>query len=203
MDRLDKIFKAYDIRGIYPTEVNEDVAYRIGRGLAKFLKADKIVIGRDNRLSSEGLFRSLSDGVRDQGVDVLDIGIVTTPIFYLVVSKYGYGGGVMISASHNPKEYNGFKIVKSGSVPVGEESGLSEIKKIVRGLKLIHLKHEIIRGKIERREVLDHYLKNILRFIDIEKIKPLKVIVDTANGAAGPIIQELDKKVKEAARFYL
>jgi phosphomannomutase len=195
MDALDKIFKAYDIRGIYPIEINEDIAYKVGRGVAKFLKAGKIVIGRDNRLSSDSLFQALCDGVQDEGTDVLDIGITTTPIFYLVVTKYGYGGGVMISASHNPKEYNGFKIVKSGSMPIGEESGLLQIKKIVRKLTPIHSKHKIKRGKLEQRDVLQHYLKNILRFVDIESIKPLKVVVDTANGAAGPIIEELDKRL--------
>lgn len=195
MDNLDKIFKAYDIRGIYPTEINEDIAYKVGRGVAKFLKAEKIVIGRDNRLSSDSLFRALCDGVQDEGTNVLDIGITTTPVFYLVVTKYGYGGGVMISASHNPKEYNGFKIVKSGSMPVGEESGLQEIKRITRKLTPIHFKHEIKRGKLEQRDVLQHYLKNILRFVDIETIKPLKVIIDTANGAVGPIIKELDKRL--------
>ena len=195
MNALDKIFKAYDIRGIYPTEINEDIAYKIGRGVARFLKAEKIVIGRDNRLSSDSLFRALCDGVQDEGTDILDIGITTTPVFYLVVSKYEYDGGVMISASHNPKEYNGFKIVKVGSIPIGEESGLQEIKKIVRKLTPIHSKHKIRRGKLEQRDVLRHYLKNILRFVDIEAIKPLKVIVDTANGVAGPIIEELDKRL--------
>jgi phosphomannomutase len=195
MDNLDKIFKAYDIRGVYPVEVSEDTAYKIGRGVAKFLKAEKIVIGRDNRLSSDDLFRALCDGAQDEGTDILDIGVTTTPVFYLVVTKYGYGGGVMISASHNPKEYNGFKIVKAGSIPIGEESGLLEIKKIIRRLKSISSKHKIKRGKLEQRNVLLHYLKNILRFVDIEAIKPLKVIVDTANGAVGPIIKELDKRL--------
>ncbi|MDP2934849.1 MAG: phosphomannomutase/phosphoglucomutase [bacterium] len=195
MDALDKIFKAYDIRGIYPTEINEDIAHKIGRGTAKFLKAEKIVIGRDNRLSSDSLFKALCDGIQDEGVDILDIGITTTPIFYLVVAKYGYGGGVMISASHNPKEYNGFKIVKSGSMPVGEESGLLEIKKIIKKLKSISLKNKIKRGKLEQRDVIEHYLKNILRFVDIESIKPLKVVVDTANGAAGLVVKELDKRL--------
>lgn len=195
MDALDKIFKAYDIRGIYPTEINEDIAHRIGRGTAKFLKAEKIVIGRDNRLSSDSLFKALCDGIQDEGVDILDIGITTTPIFYLVVAKYGYDGGIMISASHNPREYNGFKIVKSGSAPVGEESGLQEIKKIVKKLKPISLKNKIKRGKLEQRDVIEHYLKNILRFVDIESIKPLKVVVDTANGAAGLVVKELDKRL--------
>ncbi len=195
MDTLDKIFKAYDIRGIYPTEINEDIAYKIGRGVAKFLKAKKIVIARDNRISSEGLFGAICEGVQDEGVDILDIGITITPIFYLIVTKYEYDGGIMISASHNPKEYNGFKVVRAGSVPVGEDSGLLKIKKIVRQLKPIVAKDKIKRGKLEKRDPLPYYLKNILRFIDIESIKPLKVIVDTANGAAGPVIKELDKRL--------
>ena len=194
MDNLDKIFKAYDVRGIYPIEINEDIAYKIGRGIAKFLKAGKIVIGRDNRLSSEGLFKSLCDGIRDEGVDILDIGVTTTPIFYLVVAKYGYDGGIMISASHNPKEYNGFKVVAKNSVPIGGETGLEEIKKIVQKLKSIQMPPKE-RGKVEQRDALEQYLKNILRFIDIENIKPLKVVVDTGNGTAGLVVKELDKRL--------
>jgi len=195
MEKLDKIFRAYDIRGIYPTEINEDIAYKIGRGVARFLGAKKIVIGRDNRLSSDGLFQSICEGIRDEGIDVLDIGVTITPIFYLVAAKYEYDGGIMISASHNPKEYNGFKIVGRKSMPIGEETGLMKIKKIVEKLKPISAKHKIKRGKIETKDVLPHYLKNILRFIDIESIKPLRVVVDTANGAAGPVIRALDKRL--------
>jgi len=194
MDNWDKIFKAYDIRGIYPTEINEDVAYKVGRGVARFLRAQKIVIGRDNRLSSDSLFAALSEGILDEGVNILDIGYATTPMFYLVVAKYEYGGGVMITASHNPKEYNGFKVVAAQSVPIGEETGLLEIKKIIHNLKPVQ-KPVKQRGQIEERDVLEHYLKNILRFVDIESIKPLKVIVDTGNGTAGIVMKELDKRL--------
>jgi len=194
MDNLDKIFKAYDIRGIYPTEINEDIAYKIGRGVAKFFQAQKIVIGRDNRLSSDSLFAALCEGILDEGTNILDIGYITTPMFYLVVAKYDYGGGVMITASHNPKEYNGFKVVAAQSVPIGEETGLLDIKKIIKKLKPIP-KPVKERGKIEERDALDQYLKNILRFVDIESIKPLKVIVDTGNGTAGIVMKELDRRL--------
>jgi len=194
MDILDKIFKAYDVRGIYPTEINEDIAYKVGRGVAKFLKAEKIVIGRDNRLSSDSLFNALCEGILDEGKNILDIGIVTTPMFYLVVAKYVYGGGVMITASHNPKEYNGFKIVGPHSVPIGEETGLQDVKKIIKKLGPIQ-RISYRRGEVEQRNVLEHYLKNILRFTDIESIKPLKVVCDTGNGAAEIVMKELDKRL--------
>jgi len=191
MNNLEKIFRVYDIRGIYPNEINEDMAYKIGRAVAKFLKSKEIVIGRDNRLSSELLSKSLCEGVQDEGVDVLDIGIVTTPMFYLVVAKYDYDGGIMITASHLPKEYNGFKIVRANAMPVGMDSGLGKIKKIVKGD--YSTKWQGKRGQLSKRDVLFHYLKNILRFIDKKSIKPLKVVIDTANGTAGLVVKELAK----------
>jgi len=189
MDNLDKIFKAYDVRGIYPNEINEDLAYKFGRGVARFLKAKEIVVGRDNRLSSDSLFSSLCEGILDEGINILDIGVVTTPIFYLVVAKYDYDAGAMITASHNPKEYNGFKVVKTDAMPVGLDSGLDKVKKMIKNGFPRNL--DGARGHINRRDVLPHYLKNILRFVDMENLKPLKIVVDTANGTAGPVIKEL------------
>jgi len=191
MTNLDKIFKAYDVRGIYPNEINEDLAYKIGRAAAKFLKAKEIVVGRDNRLSSASLSRSLCEGIREEGVDVLDIGVVTTPMLYLTVIKYDYKGGIMVTASHNPKEYNGFKFVKDDAMPVGMDSGLDKIKKMVSSGFV--RKWEGKRGESSKREVLLHYIKNIIRFADIKKIKPLKVVIDTANGTAGTVVPELFK----------
>ena len=115
MKDLDKIFKAYDIRGVYPDDINEEITYKIGRAGAKFLKAKELVIGRDVRTSSESLSKVLAEGIRDQGVKVIDIGLTTSPMFYFAVAKLNFKGGVMVTASHNPPEYNGFKIVNNYS----------------------------------------------------------------------------------------
>ncbi|PJE57784.1 MAG: phosphomannomutase/phosphoglucomutase [Candidatus Portnoybacteria bacterium CG10_big_fil_rev_8_21_14_0_10_38_18] len=187
MDNLDKIFKAYDIRGIYPGEINEDIAYKIGCATAEFLKAKEIVVGRDNRLSSEDLFKVLCEGIRDQGVDVIDINLTTTPMFYFAVAKWSLRGGIMITASHNPKEYNGFKIVRDKAMPVAEDSGLEKIKKLLEkdGFKCKN------RGELIKKEVLKEYIENILKFADIRKINSLKLVADTTNGTAGILIPEL------------
>ncbi len=187
MSNLDKIFQAYDIRGIYPEEINEEVAYKIGRAVAKFLKTKEIIIGRDSRISSDNLFKVLSEGVRDEGVGVIDIGLTTTPMLYFSIVKWGIKGGVMITASHNPPQYNGFKIVRDEAMPVGEDSGLKKIKKLVERNKF----NDKNRGGLKNKGILNEYVKNILRFTTPEVIRPLKIIADTANGTAGIIIPKL------------
>jgi phosphomannomutase len=191
MDNLEKIFRAYDVRGIYPDEINEDLAYKIGRAIAKFLKAKEIVVGRDNRSSSEGLFKLLSEGIRDQGADVIDIGLSTTPMFYWAVVQYGYKGGIMITASHNPAEYNGFKIVKKQAMPVAGDSGLKKIKKLVVKDKF----KDKNRGQLKKKEVLSEYIENILKFSQIKKIKPFEININTGEGTAELVISELLKKI--------
>ncbi len=191
MNNLDKIFKAYDIRGVYPDELNEETGYKIGRAVAKFLKAKEIVIGRDNRPSSDNLFKVLSEGVRDQGVNVIDIGLTTTPMFYFAVAKWGIKGGAMITASHNPPEYNGFKVVQKDAMPVSENSGLKKIKKLVEKNKF-KTKN---RGEIKKRAILKEYIENILRFNDLGSIRPFKISVDTNGGTTKLVISELFKKL--------
>lgn len=190
MTNLDKIFRAYDIRGIYPGEINEEVAYKIGRAVAKFLKTKEIIVGRDNRTSSENLFKVLAEGVRDQGVDVIDIGLTTTPMFYFSAVNWNIKGGVMITASHNPPQYNGFKIIRDKAMPVGEDSGLKKIKKLIEKNRFSNKS----RGGLIEKEPLGDYIKNILRFINPKGIKPLKIIIDTANGTAGLVVPELFKQ---------
>lgn len=204
MDSLDKIFKAYDIRGKYPDEVNEELAYKIGRATAQFLnweiqsqsfklrksKLKSLIIGRDNRLSSENLFKVLSEGIRDEGVDVIDIGLTTTPMLYFTVAKFGLKGGLMITASHNPPEYNGFKIVRKEAMPLGQSSGLEKIKRLVKKVKD---NPTAKRGELKKKEVLKDYIENILNFAHINNIKPFKIIADTANGTAGLIVPELSR----------
>ncbi|HDY72608.1 MAG TPA: phosphomannomutase/phosphoglucomutase [bacterium] len=191
MNNLDKIFKAYDIRGVYPDELNEEVGYKIGRATVKFLKAKEVVVGRDNRNSSDNLFKVLSEGIRDQGVNVIDIGLTTTPMFYFAVAKWGIKGGIMITASHNPPEYNGFKVVQKDAMPVSENSGLKKIKKLVEKNKF-KTKN---RGEIKKRVILKEYIENVLRFNDLGSIRPFKISVDTNGGTAKLVISELFKKL--------
>lgn len=191
MSNLDKIFKAYDIRGVYPDELNEEVGYKIGRATAKFLKAKEVVVGRDNRNSSDNLFKVISEGIRDQGINVIDIGLTTTPMFYFAVAKWGIKGGIMITASHNPPEYNGFKVVQKDAMPVSENSGLKKIKKLVEKNKF-KTKN---RGEIKKRVILKEYIENVLRFNDLGSIRPFKISVDTNGGTAKLVISELFKKL--------
>ena len=190
MKDLDKIFKAYDIRGIYPDDIDEKIAYKIGQAVAKFLKAKELVIGRDVRNSSESLSKVLAEGIRDQGVNVIDIGLTTSPMFYFYVAENNLEGGAMVTASHNPPKYNGFKIVSKGAMPVGDISGLEKIQRLMENNKF----KDKDRGQIEERSVLDEYIKNILKFCSIENIKSLKIVADTTNGTAGLILPELFKK---------
>ncbi len=176
---------------MYPDELNEEVGYKIGRATAKFLKAKEVVVGRDNRNSSDNLFKVLSEGIRDQGVNVIDIGLTTTPMFYFAVAKWGIKGGIMITASHNPPEYNGFKVVQKDAMPVSENSGLKKIKKLVEKNKF-KTKN---RGEIKKRVILKEYIENVLRFNDLGSIRPFKISVDTNGGTAKLVISELFKKL--------
>ena len=191
------IFKAYDIRGIYPTELNEELAYRIGRAFAEFIKSkvrkDRITVavGQDMRNSSPALFAEAVRGICDQGVNAADIGLVSTPTFYFGVSYYGYDGGLQVSASHNPAQYNGFKIVRARAVPISGETGIMEIRDLA-------VKNEFPRiaekGKVEKRSgVLAEQIKFALGYADAKKIKPFKIAIDTANGMGGPMMEELFK----------
>jgi len=188
---MDQIFKAYDIRGIYPEEINEDIAYNVGRATVKFLKAKELIIGRDNRLSSDSLYKSLIKGITDQGADVINIGITTTPVFYYSSLKGKFKGGIMITSSHNPKEYNGFKIIGKKAISIGQNSGLNKIKRIIEKNKF----NDEEKGIVKNVQVIDSYIKNILRFIKVKKIKPLKIVIDTNNGVVGKIIPKLFEKL--------
>ena len=159
------IFRAYDIRGIYADDFNEDFAFKIGQSLVKFLRQRKskakrktrlkIVVAQDNRLSSPGLFKSLSKGITDAGADVVDIGLSATPMFYFSVAFYGFDGGVVITSSHNPPEYNGFKLVREKAIPISGKTGLKKIKKFTLNKKITVQK----RGKIIKKKVLKDYVK--------------------------------------------
>lgn len=198
------IFKAYDIRGVYPEEINGRAAYLIGHAFAKFLKKPeilpagrqvKIAVGRDNRLSSPILHENLVKGLRDSGVNVIDIGLSPTPLLYFAVAHYGLDGGINITASHNPKEYNGFKLVGEKAVPIGENTGLKQIQKLAENVSA-----GCGNGKVEKRKVINDYIEFNLREINLNKLKPLKIVADTANAVPGIFISEIRKKI--SARIY-
>jgi phosphomannomutase len=189
MIKIDEsIFKAYDIRGTYTDQLDEDLAYKIGRALAEYLKPKKVAVGRDMRLSSPSLLDKLTSGITDGGADVVDIGLVSTDCLYFAVGKYGYDAGVMITASHNPPQYNGFKMCKKDAVPLSGESGIDQIKKLVLENKFSSPPKS---GKIEKVDVDDAYVKHILSFVNPKKIKPFKIVMDAGNGMAGKIIPPL------------
>lgn len=186
-----EIFKAYDIRGVYPTEINEDVAYLIGRGLCAYLRPERVCVGRDVRLSSTALFEALSKGIVDSGADVYDIGVVPTDSLYFAVGRYGFPAGVMITASHNPKEYNGFKICRKDAIPLSGESGLMEIYGRILAKDFVNGK-----GTIISYDVTDSYIQHILSFVAVDSIKPLKVVIDAGNGVAGIFLEKLFSRLR-------
>lgn len=192
-----EIFRAYDIRGIYPKEIDENVAYLIGRTFVKFLKKRektkglRIVVGRDNRLSSPPLFKGLTKGIIDQGATVINIGLSITPMLYWTCAHYEFEGGINITASHNPSQYNGFKMVRKKAIPISEKSGIREIKNLVFKGKFRTTK----KGKIIRKEVLKEYIKFNLKDFNLSKINPFKIVVDTANAVPGIVVPEIFKKI--------
>ncbi len=178
------IFKAYDVRGIYPGELNEDVAYAVGRAFCVFLGEEKLVVGRDMRLSSPALTRAFIRGANDQGVDVVDIGLCSTDMIYFASGKLDLPGA-MFTASHNPKDYNGLKLCKRQAAPISEDTGILEIK----GLALAGTWPEADRrGSVETRDMLPDYVQHVLTFIDVGAVQPLSIVVDAGNGMAGKLI---------------
>ncbi len=190
LDALDPkvgaLFKAYDIRGLVPEELNPDIAYRIGRATAAFLEVTEVVVGRDMRVSGPALSAALIDGLRDQGVNVTDIGLVSTDTLYFAVGKYGYDAGVMITASHNPAAYNGFKICREEARALSMETGIADIRDLVVSGQLGDIAR--IRGDLAERDVMDAYADHVLSMIDPSSIKPLKIAIDAGNGMAGKLI---------------
>jgi len=182
--QLDKIFKAYDVRGIYGTELTEEIAEKIGRAFASFLKCREIVVGYDMRISSPKLSKAFMEGAASAGADVTDIGQVCTDAAYFA-SGFLKKPSVMFTASHNPKDYNGMKFTKADAVPINEDTGLKAIKKLIKKNRFIEPKK---RGKIIKKNILADYSKHVKKFIDAGKIKKLKIAVDAGNGMAGKII---------------
>lgn len=187
MKQIDEsVFKAYDLRGIYPEQIDGEFAYLLGRGYSTFLLSRKpeakcVVVGQDMRLSSPELSERLKQGILDSGLNVVEIGLSSTPTFYFAVAYYGYDGGIQVSASHNPKEYNGFKIVLERSYPVGKNTGINEIKSIM--LKGDFIKKETVEKPAIFKEdgVLEDLMNEQLANIELEKIKKFKIVIDASN----------------------
>ena len=180
------IFKAYDIRGVVPDELDAATAYRVGRATARFIGAESLAVGRDARSHSPELFASLVRGVNDEGVDVVDLGVVCTPLLYFAVDHLGAGGGIMITASHNPGRYNGFKICREHAIPIGEASGLREIERIAAGVEEGDaVRNGSLRGVDLRSEYVDHALA-------VGGGRPqLRVAIDCGNGMASVALEPL------------
>jgi phosphomannomutase len=195
------IFHAYDIRGIYPNELNEEAAYKIGLAFVKFLKKKtkkknlNIVVGQDGRLSSPKLYKNLTQGIIRAGANVINIGLSTSPILYWTVGYYKFDGGINITASHNPPEYNGFKLVREKAIKIGENSGMKEIKNLAKNIDFSEFS-KIKKGEIKKKNVLTEYVKDNLALTDVKKNKKLKIVIDTANSVSGIVIPKIFKKTE-------
>lgn len=183
-------FKAYDIRGKVPSELNIDIAYKVGRAFAKQQNAKKVLIGRDVRESSPEISEALANGLTDAGCDVFDLGLCGTEMIYFGTPHLDADGGIMITASHNPPEYNGLKFVKRGSKPMGYDSGLSEIEQMILNDNLGEISSE--KGKITNLDIMEVFIKSLQKFYSSEKINNYKVVVNAGNGCVGPALDALE-----------
>lgn len=192
-ERLASVFKAYDIRGVYPSEINEELFEKIGRAYVALFRPQKLAIGRDVRTSSPKLFRALVRGVASAGADVVDIGTITTDMLYFAVGYYGYDGGMTVTASHNPKEYNGLKMVKRGPGAISAETGIFQIRDLILSQKELPKSH--VAGSVDKKEILSDYVSDILQFVDTVRIKPFRIAVNPNFGAVIPVLDALAKQL--------
>jgi phosphomannomutase len=196
-----KVFKAYDVRGIYPDELDEEGAYAIGRAYVQQFEPKRIAVGRDMRLSSPQMAEAVMRGAAEEGVEVLDLGLVGTEMVYFAVGELGLDGGIMVTASHNPKEYTGMKIVRRGALPVGGESGLLDVRD--RALAVTDIKGGS-EGRIVEYDIWPGWVERVLSFIDVSALRPMRVVIDAANGMAGmmlpPVLERLP--MVDAVRCY-
>jgi phosphomannomutase len=183
------IFKAYDVRGLYPSEVNEDAARLIGRAFVTYLKARRVAVSRDMRLSSPSVAAAFIEGARMQGADVVDYGMMATDMMYFAVARDGHDGGAQITASHNPKEYNGIKLVRREAFPLSGDAGINDIRDMIASDRLPPPAPSM--GGLSQMQVLDDYVKHVLSFIDPRIIKPFNVVWDAGNGMAGMVAPRL------------
>ncbi len=186
-------FKAYDIRGQLGKELDEGIAYRIGRAYAEFLKPKNVVLGGDIRLTSESLKAALSDGIRDAGSDVIDIGMVGTEQVYFATSHLQAGGGIEVTASHNPIDFNGMKPIREGSRPVSSDTGLLDIKALAEANNFPEVEANN-RGAYEKVSILNDYIDHLCGYVDLSSIKPIKLVMNAGNGAAGPVVDAMQAR---------
>jgi phosphomannomutase len=196
-----KVFKAYDVRGIHPTELDEEGAYAIGRAYVEHFEPRRVAVGHDMRVSSPAMAAAAIRGALDGGADVLDLGLVGTEMVYFAVGELALDGGIAVTASHNPKEYTGMKIVRRGALPVGGDSGLLEVRD--RALAGFAKPSDQVRGQVSEHDIWPAYVERVLSFVDVEAIKPLRVVIDAANGMAGVMLPPvLERLPIEAVRCF-
>jgi phosphomannomutase len=187
-----KVFKAYDVRGVYPEDLDEEGAYAIGRAYVQQFEPKRLAVGRDMRLSSPQMAAAVIRGCSDEGAEVLDLGLIGTEMLYFAVGSLGLDGGIMVTASHNPKEYTGMKIVRRGALPVGGESGLLDIRDKAVAVTDVKGGGEDL---VSEHDIWPAYVDRVLSFIDVSALRPLKVVIDAANGMAGamlpPVLERL------------
>lgn len=187
------IFHAYDVRGIYPTEINEKVAYKITLGYAEMFKPKSVVVGMDARLSSPSLKESVIEGLLDSGIDVIDVDKVTTDMIYFTVGHYDYAGGIIVSASHNPRQYNGMKFVREKATAISSDTGLYDLRDALKTGKFQELAPGK-RGTLKKKDVLEDYIKHVFGFIDRSSIAPFRFV---GNGNFGFVGQSVNRIVND------
>lgn len=191
-------FKAYDIRGELGPELNEDIAYRIGRAYGEFLKPKTIAVGGDVRLTSETLKQALARGLRDAGTDVLDIGMSGTEEIYFATFHLGIDGGIEVTASHNPMNYNGMKLVRENAKPISGDTGLRDVQRIAEENNFAPV-DESKRGSYKQISVLNEYVDHLMKYVDLANFtRPMKLVINSGNGAAGHVIDEIEKRFQKA-----
>jgi phosphomannomutase len=190
VNSLPLIFKAYDIRGVYPGQLDEDAARRIGSAFAEFTRAPRIAMGRDCRLSSPALSAAFAEGVTRRGSDVVDVGLATTDMLYFASGRLGLPGA-MFTASHNPPEWNGIKLCRAGAAPVGEDSGLLEVRELAER----DLPAAGPEGRLTSRDMLEEYVAHVLSFVAADRMAPLTVVADAANGMAGLVLPAIFERL--------
>jgi len=187
------IFKAYDVRGVYPGEVNEEAARGIGAAFVAYLHATRIAVGRDMRLSSPAIAAAFIDGASAQGADVVDYGMISTDMLYFAVARDGHDGGVQVTASHNPKQYNGLKMVRQEAFPLSGEAGLLEIREMLQAGSVPPPATR--RGQVTTKNALDAYVDHVMSFIDPAVIRPFNVVLDAGSGMGGLVAPKLFERL--------
>ncbi len=195
------VFKAYDVRGIYPTEIDEEGAYAIGRAYVERFEPRRVAVGRDMRLSGPAMAAAVIEGLADAGADVVDVGMVGTEMLYFAVGELGLDGGIAVTASHNPKEYTGMKIVREGALPVGGDSGLLEVRR--RAMSRGQSPGRGRKGRVRTEDIWPAFVDRVLSFVDVDAVRPLKVVIDAANGMGGAMLPPILERLPiDAVRCY-